>query len=68
MSTKTVTSSTADRVAATTARVVAQMRADAAGAEQRGDVEGAAALRMLADSRERAGARVRVGAKIAVVR
>ncbi len=60
----TVTATQADRVAARTAATVARMRTDADAAEARGDITGATALRTLADSRERAGARVRVGAKI----
>lgn len=60
----TVTSTQAARIAARTAQTVANMRADADAAEARGDVEGANALRRMADSRERAGARAKVGARI----
>lgn len=61
---RTITATQADRIAARTAVIVANMRADADAAERAGDLEGAAALRMIADSRERAGARAHVGAKI----
>lgn len=60
----TVTSTQADRMAARTAQIVATMRADADAAEASGDFAGAKALRDLADSRERAGARAKVGARI----
>lgn len=60
----TVTQTQADRIAARTAQVVSKMRADADAAEARGDLKGATALRTLADSRERAGARAKVGARI----
>lgn len=64
----TVTAATAARVADRTAVIVAKFRADADAAEKAGDLTGAAALRTLADSRERAGARVRVGANIRAAR
>lgn len=60
----TVTSTQAERIAARTAQIVANMRADADAAEANGDHAGAKALRDLADSRERAGSRARVGARI----
>ncbi|MBO9555571.1 hypothetical protein [Cellulomonas sp.] len=60
-----VTQTQAARVAARTAEVVARMRAEADAAEARGDLLGAESLRRTADSRERAGARVRPGARIA---
>lgn len=60
----TITSTQADRIAARTAQTVANMRTDADKAEARGDIEGATALRQIADSRERAGARAKVGARI----
>lgn len=60
----TVTSTQADRIAARTAQIVANMRRDADVAEANGDHAGAKALRDLADSRERAGARAKVGARI----
>lgn len=60
----TVTATQADRIAARTAQVVAKMRRDADAAEAKGDHAGATALRTLADSRERAGARAKVGARI----
>ncbi|MBN0040194.1 hypothetical protein JN535_08445 [Cellulosimicrobium cellulans] len=59
-----MTSTQADRIAARTAAIVKKMRADADAAEAKGDHAGAAALRTLADSRERAGARAKVGARI----
>lgn len=60
----TVTATQAERIAARTARIVAEMRQNADAAECAGDIEGAAVLRRLADSRERAGARAKVGARI----
>lgn len=60
----TVTATQAERIAARTAQIVANMRRDADAAEAKGDIEGATALRRLADSRERAGARAKVGARI----
>ena len=60
----TVSNEQARRAAERTAAAVAKMRDDADAAERRGDIEGANALRQIADSRERAGARVRVGAQI----
>ena len=60
----TVTSTQADRIAARTAQIVANMRAEADAAEAKGNLKGAQALRDLADSRERAGSRARVGARI----
>lgn len=62
--TRTVTAAQAERIAARTAAIVANMRRDADAAEARGDLKGATALRTLADSRERAGARAHVGARI----
>lgn len=60
----TITSTQAARIATRTAQTVANMRNDADKAEERGDIEGATALRQIADSRERAGARAKVGARI----
>lgn len=60
----TVTSTQAERIAARTAQSVATMRANADAAEAKGDTAGATALRNLADSRERAGSRAKVGARI----
>lgn len=60
----TVTTAQAERVAARTAAIVERMRADADAAEAKGDTKGAAALRQIADSRERAGAKVRTGARV----
>ena len=60
----TVTSTQVDRIAARTAQIVANMRADADAAEAKGVTKGTQALRDLADSRERAGARAKVGARI----
>lgn len=60
----TITEAQAQRIAQRTASLVAKMRDDADAAEARGDLEGATSLRQIADSRERAGARARVGAKI----
>jgi len=60
----TVTSTQAERIAARTAAGVAKMRQDADAAQARGNIEGAKALRDLADSRERAGARAKTGARI----
>ena len=59
-----MTQTQADRINARTAEVVAKMRQEADAAEAKGDTNGAAALRLLADSRERAGSRARVGARI----
>ena len=59
-----MTQTQADRIHARTERIVSAMRTDADTAEARGDLKGATALRTLADSRERAGQRARVGAKI----
>lgn len=59
-----VTSTQAERIAARTANIVANMRAEADALESRGDVALAQAQRALADSRERAGSRARVGARI----
>lgn len=61
---KTISAPQADRIAARTATIVARFRTDADAAEAAGDLAGAEALRTLADSRERAGARARVGAKV----
>lgn len=60
----TVTQTQADRIAARTAQIVSNMRRDADAAEAKGDIAGAEVLRTLADSRERAGARAKVGARI----
>lgn len=60
----TVTSTQADRIAARTAQIVANMRAEADRLEAAGQTDLAAAQRRLADSRERAGARAKVGARI----
>jgi len=60
----TVTSTQADRIAARTAAIVEKMRADADASEAKGDHAGAKSLRDIADSRERAGARAKVGARI----
>lgn len=60
----TVTQAQADRIAAHTARIVANIRKDADTLEANGDHETAATLRRQADSRERAGSRAKVGAKI----
>lgn len=59
-----MTQGQAQRIHARTAVVVANMRAEADVLESRGDVKGAAALRMVAESRERAGMRAREGARI----
>ena len=59
-----VTQTQADRIAARTAQIVSKMRADADDAQARGDIDAAEALRRIADSRERAGARAKVGARI----
>lgn len=61
---RTMTQEQADRIHARTAQIVSKMRADADAAEKSGDIEGARALRMLADSRERATSKARAGAKI----
>ena len=60
----TVTAAQAERIAARTAQVVTRMRAEADAAEAAGNLSGAKALRDLADSRERAGAKGREGARI----
>lgn len=60
----TMTSTQADRIHARTAEIVANMRRDADAAEAAGNLEGATALRTIADSRERAGNRARAGARI----
>lgn len=74
----TVTSTQADRIAARTAKIVATMRAEADALEAAGgpsdvldptypSITRASAvedIRRTADSRERAGARAKVGAKI----
>lgn len=61
---ETLTATAAQRIAQRTALAVAGMRADADAAEARGDLEGAAALRLFADSRERSTSRAHAGAKI----
>lgn len=60
----TMTQAQADRIHERTAKVVANMRAEADAAEARGDLTGALALRRIADSRERAGNRAHAGARI----
>ena len=60
----TMTKTQADRIHARTAQIVERMRADAEAAEALGDLEGATALRRIADSRERAVSRAREGARI----
>ena len=59
-----MTQTQADRIHARTAQTVQRMRHDADAAQAAGDHEGAAALRLLADSRERAGMRAHAGAVI----
>lgn len=60
----TITTTQADLIAARRARIVAKHRADADAAEQRGDHDGARALRTLADSADSAYTRAHVGARI----
>jgi len=59
-----MTQTQADRIIERTARIVADMRAEADAAEARGNIEAAEAGRRIADSRERAGMRAHVGARI----
>lgn len=59
-----MTAEQAARIQTRTIAVVARMRADADAAAARGDHAGADALRFLADSRERATANARAGARI----
>ncbi|NOV96826.1 hypothetical protein [Isoptericola halotolerans] len=59
-----VTRTQADRVAARTTQVVADMRAEVDRLIIDGQHEEAIALAAFADSRERAGARAKVGARI----
>lgn len=59
-----VTRPQADRIAARTAQVVANMRAEVDRLIIDGQHEEAMALAAFADSRERAGARAKVGARI----
>lgn len=60
----TMTATQAAKIQDHTATLVAQMRSDADVAETAGNSEGARALRMIADSRERAGQHARAGARI----
>lgn len=59
-----MTQGEAERIRARTVRVVAEMRAEARDLDAAGRYEDAAVARRIADSRERAGMRARVGAKI----
>lgn len=54
----------AERIRSRTARVVAEMRAEARDLDAAGRHDDAAVARRIADSRERAGMRARAGAKI----
>ncbi len=59
-----MTQTQADRIADRTAHIVATMRTQADALEASGDINSAQAMRTLADSRERAGAHARAGARI----
>ena len=60
----TMTATQAARIHERTAQIVTKMRAEADAAENAGDVAGAESLRLIANSRERAGMRAREGARI----
>lgn len=61
---RTMTQADADRIHAHTAEVVANLRAQADAADAAGNAAGAASLRRLADSRERATLRAHAGTRI----
>lgn len=61
---RTMTQADANRIHEHTATLVANLRAQADAAEAAGNETGAASLRRLADSRERATLRARAGARI----
>jgi len=61
---RTMTQGEAERIRSQTARVVAEMRAEARDLDAAGRHDDAAVAHRIADSRERAGRRARPGAKI----